>query len=141
LVMYKQQQYLQSTRTQKANTMISTEGSERTDPKATKSAKATQSHTKRNKAQPTERHCTDYRTLNQGKECAPQATPARLPPQGLRLQSAARAVSGELYCKGKNSVVIPLAKAQGDNEKFKINEPNDQKETRGNTDAEERRQR
>jgi hypothetical protein len=47
--------------------------SELLDPKT---AKTTRSQTQRNKAQPTDGHRTDDRTLNQGKECSPKATPA-----------------------------------------------------------------
>jgi hypothetical protein len=48
-----------------------------TEPKASITAL---SETEQNKAQPAERHPWDDKTLNQGKECPPQAAPAALKP-------------------------------------------------------------
>jgi hypothetical protein len=51
-------------------------GSKHTDPKAAKNIKTILSQTQKNEAQPTERHCKDDRTPNQGRACPPQATAA-----------------------------------------------------------------
>jgi hypothetical protein len=67
---------LQSTRPRKANTMSNNDGKQAHGPEAAKEIKTILSQTQKNEAQPTERHCKDDRTRNQGRACPPQATPA-----------------------------------------------------------------